>query len=182
MLEPFSASTLGIYLVGYAALHPYAYRSSAISPEARAISEAASAVVESAERSQVLFGEKSVAISQIATLANECAEAGWDGDDAAPIDVAAVHTAVEFIRAMPDDLLLPEFASEPDGSISLDWIQSRKRLFSLSVGSTDRLAYAWLDGSDRGHGVARFDGKRIPSRVIEGIIGIMSHGNATIGS
>ncbi len=179
MLEPFS--TLGICL-GYEALHVYAYGSSAISSEARAVREAASAVVESAERSQVLFGEKSIAISQVAALANECAEAGWDGNEAAPIDWAAVRTAVEFIRAMPDDLPLPEFAPEPDGSISLDWIQSRTRLFSLSVGSTNRLAYAWLDGSDKGHGVARFEGERIPSRVIEGIIGIMNHGNATIGA
>jgi hypothetical protein len=110
------------------------------------------------------------------------AEAGWDGNEAAPIDSVAVRTAAEFIRAMPNDLPLPEFAPEPDGSISLDWIQSRNRLFSLSVGSTNRLAYAWLDGSDKGHGVARFDGERIPSRIIEGIIGIMKHGNATIGS
>jgi hypothetical protein len=180
MLEPFS--TLGISLVGYTALYAYAYGSSAISPEAQAVRKAASTVVEFAERSQALFGEKSVAISQIMALASECAEAGWDGDDAAPIDRMATPTAVEFIRAMPDDLPLPEFAPEPDGSISLDWIQSRSRLFSLSVGSTDRLAYAWLDGSDKGHGVVRFNGEKIPSRIIEGIRGIMNYGNATIGS
>lgn len=116
--------------------------------------------------------------SQIIALANECAEAGWDGDEAAPINWAAAYTTVEFIRAMPDDLPLPEFAREPDGSISLDWIQSRNRLFSLSVGATNRLAYAWLDGSDKGHGVARFDGKRIPSRIIEGIIKIRNRCNA----
>ncbi len=176
MLEP--VSTLGICL-GYASLYVYAYGVSATSSEARAVRDVASAVVESAEQSQVLFGQKSVAISQIVSLANECAEAGWDGDEAAPIGSAAVHTAVEFIRAMPDDLPLPEFAPEPDGSISLDWTQSRNRLFSLSVGSTNRLAYAWLDGSDKGHGVARFDGEKIPLRVIEGIIDIMNYGNAT---
>jgi hypothetical protein len=179
MLEP--VSTIGICL-GYASLYAYAYGGSAISSAARVVRKAASAVVESAEQSQALFGEKSVAISQIVTLANECAEAGWDGGEAAPIDRTAVLTAVEFIRALPSDVPLPEFAPEPDGSISLDWIQSRNRLFSLSVGSTSRLAYAWLDGSDKGHGVARFDGERIPPRVIEGIIGIMKHGNAPIGS
>ena len=179
MLEP--VSTLGICL-GYAALLGYARGSSAISSEAQAVRGAVSAVVESVERSQVLFGEKSVAISQMMALANECAEAGWDGNDAAPIDRAAIHTAVKFIRALPNDVPLPEFAPEPDGSISLDWIQSRNRLFSLSVGSTNRLAYAWLDGSDKGHGVAWFDGERIPLRIIEGIIGIMNHGNATLRS
>ena len=180
MLEP--VSTLGIGLVGYAALYAYAYGSSAISPEAQTARKAASVVAKLAEDSQVLFGEKRLAISQIVSLAKEGAEAGWDGDEAAPIDWAAAYTAVEFIRAMPDDLPLPEFAPEPDGSISLDWIQSRNRLFSLSVGSTNRLAYAWLDGSDKGHGVARFDGERIPLRIIEGVIGIMNHGNAALRS
>lgn len=179
MLETFSIVRLGL---GYTSLYPYAYGSSAISSEARAVREAVSAVVESSERSQVLFGEKSVAISQIVSLAKECAETDWDGNEAAPIDQAAIHTAVKFIRALPNDVPLPEFAPEPDGSISLDWIRSRNRLFSLSIGSTNRLAYAWLDGSDRGHGVAQFDGERIPSRVIEGILGIMNHGNVTLGS
>lgn len=179
MLEPFPTK---LKPLGYADLYVYARRSSAISLEARAVHNAASAVVESAERSQALFGEKSVAISQIMALANECAEAGWDGDDAAPLAWVATHTAVQFIRAMPDDLPLPEFAPEPDGSISLDWIRSRNRLFSLSVGSTDRLAYAWLDGSDKGHGVARFDGERIPSRIVQGIVEIMNHGNVTVGA
>ena len=71
--------------------------------------------------------------SQIMALANECAEAGWDGNEAIPLHWAAARTAEEFIHAMPDDLPLPEFAPEPDGSISLDWVQSRNRLFSLSV-------------------------------------------------
>lgn len=180
MLE--TISIVGIGLVGYASLYAHAHESSAISSEAQAVRKAASAVVEAAERSQVLFGEKSVAISQIVSLANECAETGWDGDTAAPIDQAAIDTAVKFIRALPRDVPLPEFAPEPDGSISLDWIRSRNRLFSLSVGSTSRLAYAWLDGSDRGHGVAQFDGQRIPPRVIEGIFGVMNHGNATLRS
>ncbi|MSQ46887.1 MAG: hypothetical protein EXR78_00635 [Deltaproteobacteria bacterium] len=180
MLKPLS--TLEAGLVGYAALHVYAHGNSAISVEARSVRKAAHAVVESVERSQALFGEKSVAISQIATLANECAEAGWDGDEAAPINWMAADTAVQFIRVLPDNVPLPEFAPEPDGSISLDWIQSRHRLFSLSVGSSNRLAYAWLDGSDRGHGVSWFDGERIPPRVVAGILEIMNHGNIAIWS
>ncbi|MGE0827164.1 MAG: hypothetical protein AB7G75_28570 [Candidatus Binatia bacterium] len=179
MLETISIVGIGL---GYASLYPYAYGSSAISSEARAVCEAVSTVVESAERSQVLFGEKRVAISQIVSLAKECAETGWDGNEADPIDQAVIHTAVKFIRALPGDVPLPEFAPEPDGSISLDWIRSRNRLFSLSIGSSNRLAYAWLDGSDRGHGVAQFDGERIPSRVIEGILGIMNHGHTTLRS
>jgi hypothetical protein len=73
------------------------------------------------------------------------------------------------VRALPDGIPLPEFAPEPDGSISLDWILSRNRLFSVSIGHSSRLAFAWLDGADNGHGVARFDGQNVPPRVLEGI-------------
>lgn len=142
---------------------------SAISDEAQAVRKAVTEIAQSTERSMALFGEKAAALSRLTALATECAENGWDGQDAAGIDPIAVRTAERFIRALPEDLPLPEFAPDPDGSISLDWIAARNRLFSLSIGGNDRLAYAWLDGTDRGHGVARFDGQNVPARVVEGI-------------
>lgn len=99
---------------------------------------------------------------------------------AAPIDPAAVGLAQRFVRAMPDGMPLPEFGPEPDGSISLDWIDSRNRMFSLSIGRNNRLAYAWLDGTDKGHGVASFDGYTIPPRVFEGVSRIAHQGRAVI--
>jgi hypothetical protein len=42
-------------------------------------------------------------------------------------------------------------------------------MLTMSVGVTERLAYAWLDGSDRGHAVVRLDVKRIPSRFLDAI-------------
>jgi hypothetical protein len=165
-------------LSGHLALQALAGGGSAISPEAQAVRKAASAVVESAERSQALFGKKANALSQLAALAAECADPGWDGESAAAIDPVAVLWAKRFVRALPDGMPLPEFAPEPDGSISLDWIASRNRLFSLSVGHNGRLAFAWLDGSDSGHGVARFDGQSVPQRVLEGIRGIVGHAYA----
>lgn len=164
-------------LAGFAALQLAARASSAISPEAKFLRESASAVVESVERSIALFGEKSVAISRIRALADECSKEGWDGNGAAPIAPYTVLRTAAFIRAMPEDFPLPEFAAEPDGSISLDWMESRNRVFTLSIGQSDRLAYAWLDGSDLGHAVARFDGNTVPVRVLDGIHSIVGHGN-----
>ncbi len=181
MPEPVS-TTIGICWLGYAAAQGYARGSSAVSSEAQHVREAVSAVVQLAERSQALFGDKAAALSQLRALANECAEPGWDGDDACVVNPLAVFRAEAFIRALPDGFPLPEFAAEPDGSVSLDWIQSRNRLFSVSVGSNHRLAYAWLDGADKGHGVARFDGDRIPPRITEGISAIINNGNATLRS
>jgi hypothetical protein len=178
MPEP--VSTIGlIYLAGYAALNIYARGGSAVSPEARAAEEAATAVMATAEQSQVLFGEKAAALSQLWALAVDCGEADWDGSGASPINADAILNAQDVVRALPAGYPLPEFAAEPDGSVSLDWIKSRNQIFSVSVSAGSRLAYAWLDGSDRGHGVAQFDGERIPVRALEGICDIMGYGNAT---
>ena len=84
-----------------------------------------------------------------------------------------------FVRALPRDVALPEFAPEPDGSISLDWESSRSRRFSISIGVNNRLAYAWLDGTDRGHAVAYFDGRAIPLRILEGISAVTNTNDAS---
>ena len=152
----------------------------AVSSEAKDICNAVSAAIDRAEGSEALFGEKAAAISQLRMLANDCAEAGWDGDNASVIDPIAVRLAESLIRVLPGNIPLPEFAAAPDGSVSLDWIQSKTRLFSLSIGSSNRLAYAWLDGSDRGHAVAGFDGATIPVMILQGIKGIMNHGNNSL--
>lgn len=179
MPEPVS-TTLGICWLGYAAMQGCVRGSSAVSSEAGVVRDAITAVAKRAEQSQALFGEKATAISQLHALASDCAESGWDDNDACALNPIAVFIAESFVRALPDGLPLPEFAPEPDGSISLDWIQSRNRLFSVSMGSTNRLAYAWLDGADKGHAVARFVGDRVPQRVLEGISAIMNHGNTTL--
>ncbi len=178
MPEP--VSSFGICLVGYAALTAYAGGSSAVSTDAQTVRKEVSGLVAFAERSQVLFGEKADAISQLRALANECAEAGWDGGDASPLASRAIRNAENFVRTLPDGIQLPEFAPEPDGSVSMDWSQSRNRLFSVSTGTNSRLAYAWLDGADNGHGVAQFDGEKIPHLILEGIKGITLHGNTSL--
>lgn len=160
-------------------MSPFAKPGSGFSSEAEAVSRKAAEVANSFEQSQALFGEKSAAISQLITLANECADQDWDGYNACAIDPQAVLVAENFIRALPRGVALPEFAPEPDGSVSLDWIHSRSRLFSMSVGGSDRLAFAWLDGTDKGHGVAFFDGGMIPLRILEGINAIANDGNAS---
>lgn len=153
---------------------------SAVSPEATAIRGSVQAVVDAKERSIALFGGKAAVISQINELLAECGEVGWDGDDAEQVSDFAVSQAADFVRAIPDGFPLPEVAPEPDGAISLDWIESKQRLFSLSVGETGRLAYAWIDGSDRGHGVARFDGNTVPPRILRGIAEIVEPENACL--
>lgn len=155
--------------------------SGAVSEESQAVRNLLGAILASAEKSQALFGQKAAVISQVWRLVNECAGPGWDGAGAEPVDRFAAFRAIEFIRALPPAVPLPEIAPEPDGSISLDWIRSRNALFSLTVVAGSRLAYAWLDGSDRGHAVVRFDGETIPARILEGVDAVMRHASAAVG-
>lgn len=93
--------------------------------------------------------------------------------DGEPISAGAAAKARAFIRALPHDVDLPEFAWEPDGWVSLDWMPSRHQVFSVSVGDSSNLPYAWLDGAARGHGVGSFEGETISGEILEGIRRVM---------
>jgi hypothetical protein len=180
MYKPLSVNIRSALCVGYAALNVYATKSSAVSAEAQVVKRSASAMARDAEKSQFLFGEKAVLISSLRDIASECSEPDWDGYGARAIDPVSLLNAESFVRAMPEGLPLPECAPEPDGAISLDWIQSKRRFFSLSVGGSNRLAYAWLDGYDIGHAVAHFDGLSVPARVLDTIKSIVNYGTTTL--
>lgn len=167
-------------LLGYAALGLYSQQGSAVSLEAASVGQAASTLVRAAESSVVLFGERSAAISSLRELANDCAHDDWDGAGAVALDPAAIINAERFLRALPEGVPMPECSPEPDGSVSLDWAESRARLFSVSVSNSNRIAFAWLDGSDKGHGVSRFDGTVVPERVLIGLRLILPEAHAPV--
>ena len=168
MFEP--VSVIGLQL-GVAALYALARPGSAVSSEARAVQVRAEAIVERVERSDALFGSKTAVISELWGLARSHAEVGWDGGDALPVDRQAVARSVAFIRALPERCDMPEVGVDPDGAVTLDWIASRHRMLSIGVaGNSDRLAYAWVDGTDRGHAVAKFDRDTVPVRLMQAIL------------
>lgn len=162
-------------LASFSAMQAIANGGNAVSLEAGAVKKAAATLVRTVEQSQALFGAKSDAISRLLQVTEE-----FSADEMTAVNPNAIFVADKFIRALPDGIALPEIAVEPDGSISLDWIQSRKQLFSLSVGNSNRLAYAWLDGTNSGHGVDRFDGNIIPLRILNGIMAIVTNGNPSL--
>lgn len=159
---------------------PIAPSATAFSPESLVLRQAVRGIANQQERSVALFGDKVAAISRIWELVTE-SEAFGDGEEADPIPPIAARQAADFVRALPEGVRLPEIAWEPDGFLSLDWSESRHRVFSVSFGGRPRLPYAWLDGPDRGHAVAFFDGETVPPRILEGIKRIAHHGNTSVG-
>jgi hypothetical protein len=110
-------------------------------------------------------------------LAEGCAEDDWDGYGAEAVNPAALARAEALVRALPDDLPLPEISIEPDGAIAFDWMPYPTKTFTLSVGGSNRLAYAWIDGTDRGHATVRFDDAEVPSRVLTELERLNRHGS-----
>ncbi len=147
---------------------------SAVSDEASVVSEESCDWLWKAEQSQALCGRKSMLMSELVDVAEECSEDDWDGYGGLAVCRDAVFNAGAFIFALPDEYPLPEIAPEPDGALSFDWIRDRHHRVTISVDADDRLAYAWLSGTDKGHAVARFNGKEIPSLILACIQNIVS--------
>ena len=167
MPEPLSILSVQL---GFAAVYALSRPGSAVSLEAREVQARAEQIFQRVEQSDALFGEKAGVISDLWELANSHAEAGWDGGQALPADPQAIARALSLARALPEGCPLPELGVDPDGAISMDWICGRLRMLSVSVtGDSDRLAYAWIDGTDRGHAVARFGGEAVPLRLLQAI-------------
>ena len=162
-------------VAGYSAAVALSRPRSAVSAEAESVRLNASVVVEQVQRSMALFGPKGALISALSSLAEECREADWDGYGAEPACPRALRRAEDLIASLPDDLPLPECSIEPDGCVSLDWMPAPYRTLTVSVSASDRLPYAWVDGTDRGHAVARLADGQLPARILNEIRRISSH-------
>lgn len=166
--------SVGALYFGYAALAGYARPTSAISAEAGQICETASGIMRDRQGSESLFGRKALALSGLRAAV---AAVSTDEDQDA-VDPQVLFNAEQLVLALPDDLPAPEFGVDPDGAISFDWLQSRTRMFSISVTDSERIAYAWLNGSDRGHGVDRFRGPLVSAVLLSVLRSIVTDDGA----
>lgn len=152
--------------------------SSAVSTEASDITKQSESLKRYHEQSLALFGDKARLLESLCELSQECLQDDWDGYGANAINLIAVKNAKNLIRALPDGFEMPELSVDPDGDVSFDWMPSHTKTFTLSVNSSCRLAYAWIDGTDRGHAVAKFENGVIPDRILAEIRRITNYGFA----
>ncbi len=107
----------------------------------------------------------------------EACEEDWDGYGAQSVSVATYNNALCFLEHLPTTLPRPGVAVEPDGEISFEWYLEPRRLFSVSVGRTERLTYAGLFGKSEGYGVEFFTDE-IPQRVVDYIARVYTSGSS----
>lgn len=118
--------------------------------------------------------------SELRSLFAECNTPDWDSDGALPVSRRTLSVAMRLVGVLPKSVPLPEVSCAVDGSIVFDWMPTQGRMISVSIHESDRLAFAWLNGTDRGHAVARFNGADIPTIIMSTIQSILEGDNARV--
>lgn len=154
---------------------PVMVQNSAVSESARWIQRLRGDAARSNDSAQSLVGREIEFQARLHAALDELIT----DDDQYSVTTAAVRIASRFVQALPHKLPLPQVAIDPDGSISLDWMPSRTRAFSISVDDSDRLAFAWMNGSDRGHGVVRI-GHSIPASLLSQLVELIDDKKITV--
>lgn len=131
---------------------------SAVSDAALGVTKSLSEIDRRQEGIQFLSGRQTEAQSGLRMVLDRLVL----DDEQEAVKIDTEQNAMRMVRALPNDLPLPEIGIDPDGEISLDWMCSRTRMFSISVSGSARLACAWMNGSDHGHTVVHFRGGSLP--------------------
>lgn len=93
-----------------------------------------------------------------------CSDKDWDGYDAYPITKEALDQALMFIEALPENIIIPDIAPEPSGSLSFEWNLGKDNLFSVTLES-GKIVYACIYGSNKDYGEKLFVNK-IPGNIL----------------
>ncbi len=140
-----------------------------VSEESIRVGNAIERVADSFNRSVALSGTYHEVLADLAEVAEECRDPGWDGHGALPLPNEAAVKAEQFLYALPAWVVGPDVLPEPDGSVALIWDAGARRTFSVSLQSDPRVTYALLDGSSTAYGVEYFDGRSVPGVLIDHI-------------
>jgi len=154
---------------GMACMRPSVRCTSAVSDEASIVRSSIEAVFASEESSVALFGGRSQVLTELAEVVSECSEFGWDGGSALPVSKLVCRIAEDFISSLDESRPMPEITAEPSGTLSFEWHEGYRRVFSVSIGPSGRLAYTGMDGTDQWYGVTVFDGFSMPIDIDYGL-------------
>jgi hypothetical protein len=134
-----------------------------VSEEAQAVAKATQAERRDISRTNAL-GRSSV-FDELGAVWEECRHSNWDGYDALPVTWETLQHADRLIESLPLGTSLPSVGAEPDGALTLEWHQSRRRTLSVSVTAEGELHYAALLGPNRAFGTEAFFGE-IPQKIL----------------
>jgi hypothetical protein len=106
------------------------------------------------------------ALPELAEIAKETSQSGWDGYNAQPVQEGTLRYAYAFLESMPNNIHAPSIGAEPDGHVTFEWHKSSRRTLSISVSPTGELHYAALFGPNKTYGTEIFYDE-IPNNIVE---------------
>lgn len=145
----------------------YASYSSVASNEGSDVAVLLAGLVDFRNKSTAVKSSRSPMIDELSSIYADCQMANWDGNGADPIGIDTINQTKLLLDAIPQGVMAPELAPEPDGRVSLDWLVARNRILSISLGSGSTIPFAYSNGLSRGHGVTEFSQGRFPRDLFE---------------
>ena len=141
-------------------------------PRSTATSEPAKRIVEMREEirshllaSYVLRNTAERTLMELDEVRAEASQGGWNGYDALPLNPSAYVFARAFLNALPTTAPLPQVSADPDGEVALDWIFGERKALSVSIGSTGRCTFAWMQGQSTCRGTDWIEDE-IPASIV----------------
>lgn len=138
----------------------------AVGEEARAVEHDLAESFESLLRTSTYVEPREQVFRELEAVAEECGVRNWDGYDAQPVSAGAIGCAWRLLDQLVDDFPCPEVSADPDGEVSLDWLDGAERGLSISVNAEGRLSYAGFFRRSKAHGV-EFLQDEIPEAIME---------------
>ena len=83
-------------------------------------------------------------------------EDNWDGFEAKGINIESRQNAFNFALSLPPQVPIPEIYVDPDGEVAFEWYEDKRRVFSISFGSKNKISYAGTYGFNKTYGVEYF--------------------------
>lgn len=98
--------------------------------------------------------ERGRALSEaLHALREQTTQQDWDGYGASPVEPQAYELAQRVAALLPNNVVVPEVATDPDGEVSFEWYRGPRQVLTISVGANRRISYAGLFGANKVHGV-----------------------------
>lgn len=83
-------------------------------------------------------------------------EDNWDGYEAKGINRESRQNAFNFALSLPSTIPTPEIYVDPDGEVAFEWYEDKRKVFSISFGSKNKISYAGTYGFNKTYGVEYF--------------------------
>lgn len=116
----------------------------------------------------VTFGKHLLTLEGLLKARQECSVDNWDGYQGKSINEESFNHAWNLALSLPLNIPIPDIYVDPEGDVTFEWYEGKRKVFSVSVGSKNELSYAGLYGVNKTYGVEYiFDD--IPDKVLDNI-------------